>query len=147
MERFSTSPWRNSFSVETCQKVGSAAWTTAAAAAQRTSAAGSTRLNRIELFLNLESERARAADGVRRRDVPFAERRVLQRPEAPAVPIRLHHREDGRGQRRERFALDDRAAVAPEQADVEPVVLPRAVEHADHLGQAARLERLDLQLA
>ena len=133
-------------SVETCQNVGQRSVTASGrstTAAQRGATRRSSRVHSSSGSVSVR-EPVTAMPG---RDFPFAEQRALQRTEAAAVAIGFHHRQHRRRQRRQRLALDDGAAVAGDEADVEAVVLARAVEHPHHLRQAARLQRLHLQLA
>jgi len=81
-----------------------------------------------------------------RRELPFTQRRAVQRAEGAAVAIAFQHSEHGRRQRRQQFAVHDGARVGAEQLDVQRVVAAPLVERLDHLVHAARLRAARLAL-
>jgi hypothetical protein len=80
---------------------------------------------------------ASAADGVIHGDVPLADGGGAEEREAAAAAIAVEYGQDRRRQAAQRLAVDDRAGVVGEQANVEAVVLARLVEGLDYLGYAA----------
>ena len=93
----------------------------------------SMKRTRLSSGETVNGQRADAGDGVLGRELPLAERGAVQRVEAAAVAVGLEHGEHRRRQRRQQFAVDDRAGVGAEQLDVERVVPARLVQRPDQL--------------
>src|SRR4051812_11242457 len=138
-DRFSTSPLRKSACVAAWKNFDDDARTVPAASAMDRAQIIRRRVRGTLIRRDDNGNSARSVDGVVSGQLPFTERCIAERAEAPGAAVSLEYPENRRGKRGERFAADDGAWIGAEQLDIQRAPATAPVQHPDHLGHIAGL--------